>query len=44
MVGQVELSKLIRWHNELGAGVILAPGSTFVASESVKSEKKMALI
>lgn len=44
MVGQVELSKLIHWHNDLGAGVILAPGSTFVSSTAVVSEKKLSFV
>lgn len=30
MVGQVLLTKLLEWHEEYGAGIILAPESTFV--------------
>jgi homoserine dehydrogenase len=43
MLGQVELSKLIKWHNEHGAGVILAPGSTFVPTDKPLAEKEFSL-
>jgi homoserine dehydrogenase len=33
MVGQVELAKLLLWHENYGAGVILAPESSFVPLE-----------
>lgn len=40
MVGQVALSKLLRWHQEHGVGIILAPGGSFVpvgAKETVEN-------
>jgi homoserine dehydrogenase len=39
MVGQVLLSKLLEWHEQHGAGVILAPDSTFVPVDQPVSEK-----
>jgi homoserine dehydrogenase len=33
MVGQVLLTKLLQWHEEHGAGIILAPESSFVPAE-----------
>ena len=44
MVGQVELSKLVKWHNEFGAGVILAPGSTFAPTDKVEATGKLSLV
>ena len=44
MVGQVELSKLVKWHNEFGAGVILAPGSTFVPTDKFEATGKLSLV
>lgn len=35
MVGQVQLSKLLQWHDNFGAGVILAPDSSFVPNETL---------
>lgn len=44
MVGQVELSKLLKWHNEYGAGIILAPGSTFVTRSTKAETKNVTLV
>jgi homoserine dehydrogenase len=33
MVGQVLLKRLLQWHEEFGAGIILAPDSSFVPAE-----------
>lgn len=43
MVGQVHLAKLIRWHEEFGAGIILAPDTTFVPTGALITEKAAVL-
>jgi homoserine dehydrogenase len=35
MVGQVKLEKLLEWHENYGAGIILAPESSFVPFEKI---------
>lgn len=39
MVGQVELNKLLLWHNEYGAGIILSPNASFVPTKKILREK-----
>lgn len=36
MLGQVRLSKLLHWYDSFGAGIILAPESTFVPLENLR--------
>src|SRR5690606_21452283 len=36
MVGQVKLERLLEWHENYGAGIILAPESSFVPAETIR--------